>query len=65
MSRGGGFSNCQRRHCTVSGRRAARADIGSSSMAFHDIRARTLDGQVVSMDKYKGKVVLVENTASL
>ena len=50
--------------CTVSGRRAARADLGSN-MAFHDIRAKTLDGQVVSMEKYKGKVVLVENTASL
>ena len=50
--------------CTVSGRPAAGADIGSS-MAFHDIRAKTLDGQVVTMDKYKGKVVLVENTASL
>jgi len=49
---------------TVSGRPAAGADIGSS-MAFHDIRAKTLDGQVVTMDKYKGKVVLVENTASL
>ena len=52
--------------CTVSRRRPARADIGNNSkMAFHDIRAKTLDGQVVSMDKYKGKVVLVENTASL
>merc|ERR1712020_107630 len=49
----------------VSGRRAARADIGSNIMAFHDIRAKTLDGKVVSMEKYKGKVVLIENTASL
>ena len=48
--------------CTVTGLPASREDI---EMAFHDIRARTLDGQVVSMEKYKGKVVLVENTASL
>jgi len=47
---------------TVTGLPASREDI---EMAFHDIRARTLDGQVVSMEKYKGKVVLVENTASL
>ena len=32
---------------------------------FYDIKARSLNGEVVSMDKYKGKVVLIENTASL
>ena len=32
---------------------------------FYDIKARSLNGDVVSMDKYKGKVVLIENTASL
>lgn len=32
---------------------------------FHALSARTLAGEVVKMDKYKGKVVLVENTASL
>jgi len=42
-----------------------KADYIGGNMAFHDIRAKTLDGQVVSMEKYKGKVVLVENTASL
>jgi len=34
-------------------------------MAFHSIKAKTLVGKVVTMDQYKGKVVLVENTASL
>ena len=32
---------------------------------FHALSARTLAGEVVKMDRYKGKVVLVENTASL
>ena len=32
---------------------------------FHALTARTLAGEVVKMDKYRGKVVLVENTASL
>jgi len=32
---------------------------------FHEMRAKLLDGRVVSMSDYKGKVVLVENTASL
>ena len=36
--------------CTVTGLPASREDI---EMAFHDIRARTLDGQVVSMEKYQ------------
>jgi len=34
-------------------------------MAFYDIKARKLNGEVVSMSEYKGKVVLVMNTASL
>jgi len=34
-------------------------------MSFYDIKARKLNGDVVSMSEYKGKVVLVENTASL
>ena len=37
----------------------------SFEMAFHDIRARKLDGEVVSMADYRGKLVLVENTATL
>jgi len=32
---------------------------------FYDIKAKKLTGEVVGMDEYKGKVVLVENTASL
>merc|ERR1712130_823269 len=43
---------------TVSGRRAARADIGGNIMAFHDIRAKTLDGQVVSMENGGGEEIV-------
>jgi len=32
---------------------------------FYDIKAMKLDGELVSMSSFKGKVVLVENTASL
>jgi len=34
-------------------------------MSFYDIRAKNIGGEVISMADYKGKVVLVENTASL
>jgi len=33
--------------------------------SFYDIKAKTLDGRVVSMSDFKGKAVLIENTASL
>jgi len=33
--------------------------------SFYDIKAKKLNGEVVSMADYKGKVVLVENTATL
>ena len=32
---------------------------------FYDMEAKKLTGEVVGMDDYKGKVVLIENTASL
>ena len=32
---------------------------------FYDIKAKKLSGEVVSLADYKGKIVLVENTASL
>ena len=32
---------------------------------FHALSARTLGGEVVKMERYRGKMVLVENTASL
>jgi len=32
---------------------------------IYDFSAKTLAGEVVSLSKYKGKVVLIENTASL
>lgn len=33
--------------------------------SFYDLSARTLSGKVISFKEYKGKVVLIENTASL
>ena len=32
---------------------------------FYKIRARKIGGEVISMGDYEGKVVLIENTASL
>src|SRR5258707_13621174 len=34
------------------------------SMSLHDISATTIDGETQSLGEYKGKVVLVVNTAS-
>jgi glutathione peroxidase-family protein len=34
-------------------------------MAVHGVKARKLGGAVVSLAQYKGKVLLVENVASL
>lgn len=36
-----------------------------AEMDFYQLRARKLNGEVISMSEYKGKVVLIENTASL
>lgn len=33
-------------------------------MNFYDFSAKTLNGEDISMEKYKGKVILVVNTAS-
>ncbi len=33
-------------------------------MSFYDFSAKKIDGQEISMDAYKGKVVIVVNTAS-
>ncbi|QSX08133.1 glutathione peroxidase [Alkalibacter rhizosphaerae] len=33
-------------------------------MNFYEIKANTIDGDTISMDNYKGKVLLVVNTAS-
>ena len=33
-------------------------------MRFYDFKARKMNGQEVKMEEYKGKVVLVVNTAS-
>lgn len=34
-------------------------------MSFYDLKAKKLDGSEVKFSEFKGKVVLVENTASL
>ena len=39
--------------------------VGGRMAEFYKIRARKIGGEVISMDEYKGKVVLIENTASL
>ena len=49
--------------CTVS--QSAGTGRGDRMASVHDIKARKLGGEVVSLAAYKGKVVLVENTASL
>ena len=33
--------------------------------SFYDLAAKRLDGEMIKMEQYRGKVVLVENTASL
>ncbi|HAX72280.1 MAG TPA: glutathione peroxidase, partial [Firmicutes bacterium] len=33
-------------------------------MKFYELEAKKMNGQVVKMDQYKGRVVLVVNTAS-
>jgi len=33
--------------------------------SFYSFKAKKINGDVVSMNDYKGKVVLIENTASL
>lgn len=44
----------------------ARSNFTARTMAsFYQIKAKTLDGQVVSMSDFKGKTVLIQNTASL
>jgi len=37
----------------------------ASMSSFYDFSAETLNGGVKSMSDYKGRVVLIENTASL
>jgi glutathione peroxidase len=36
----------------------------SAATSFYSLKAKTLDGQTVSMDQYKGKKIIVLNTAS-
>jgi len=46
--------------------RSSITTLTANDMAnFYDIKAKTLDGRLVSMSDFKGKAVLIENTASL
>ena len=42
----------------------SRADVSTSPMKIYDYKLESLDGQPVDMSKYKGKVLLIVNTAS-
>jgi glutathione peroxidase len=37
---------------------------GGTSMSIYDIEAKDIDGNIVKLDKYKGKVMLIVNVAS-
>jgi glutathione peroxidase len=37
---------------------------GGTAMSIYDIEAKDIDGNVVKLDKYKGKVMLIVNVAS-
>jgi glutathione peroxidase len=37
---------------------------GGTAMSIYDIQAKDIDGNVVKLDKYKGKVMLIVNVAS-
>lgn len=57
-------------HQIVSSTAAAVLFLGSTAlsaqpaMTFHDLQSKRLDGQPVNLSEYKGKVLLVVNTAS-
>ena len=42
----------------------SQIDISNLSKSFYDYTATSIDGEVVSMADYKGKVVLIVNVAS-
>lgn len=42
-----------------------RRYIAIATMSFYDLSAKNLAGEEVSFSKYRGKVVLIENVASL
>jgi glutathione peroxidase len=42
----------------------ARADDSKAAKSVLDFKAQTIDGQEVSLDQYRGKVLLIVNTAS-
>lgn len=57
-------------HQIVTSTAAAVLILGSATlsaqpaMSFHDLQSKRLDGQPVNLSEYKGKVLLVVNTAS-
>ena len=38
--------------------------LGGAPMTVHDFNARTIDGQEITLSRYKGKALLIVNTAS-
>ena len=50
--------------CTMALLAASGSAKGDNVMSFHDLTANTLDGTPKNLSEYKGKVVLVVNTAS-
>ena len=45
--------------------RGAKRFLSSTVEDFYKLSAVALDGQEINFSKYKGKVVLIQNTASL
>ena len=43
---------------------SATPKLAASTSSFHTLSAKSLDGQTISMDQYKGKKIIVLNTAS-
>lgn len=50
--------------CSRTAERPASSPVGTSSVSFYSLHASTLEGEEVAFEKYKGKKILVVNTAS-
>lgn len=52
------------RNARLAARSATRGFKVASMSGFYDLSAKDIDGNVVSFDRFKGKVVLITNVAS-
>jgi hypothetical protein len=59
------FHRCLGRKMAMLVSRGAKRLISSTVEDFYKLSAIALDGQEINFSKYKGKVVLIQNTASL